>query len=183
MARTPSNMTPLSTPLPEFSALDVRSGELFTSSSLGGSPVLVAFICCHCPFVVHIESEFSQLCTVMQARGVRVVGIQSNDVENYPADKPEKMIEQASTHGFDFPYLHDDSQSIAKSMNAACTPDFFLYDSDHKLFYRGQMDSSRPGNELPVTGVDLISAADALLAGDKPPLEQNPSIGCNIKWK
>jgi peroxiredoxin len=176
-------MVPLGSSLPAFSAKDALSGKDFSSETLSGKPVLIAFICCHCPFVVHVEDDFAELCKTMQERGVQVVAIQSNDVENYPDDRPEKMSVQAKKLDFDFPYLHDETQSIAKSMDAACTPDFFLYDTDHNLFYRGQMDGSRPGNEVPVTGVDLISALDFLLAGAEPPAEQKPSIGCNIKWK
>jgi len=183
MARTPSNMIPLGTPLPSFGAVDALTGKEFSSASLGEATVLVAFICCHCPFVVHIEQEFADLCRQMQKRGVQVVAVQSNDIQNYPDDRPEKMREQAQKLGFEFAYIHDETQSIAKSFDAACTPDFYLFDANHKLFYRGQMDASRPGNEVSVTGVDLVAALDLLLAGSEPPAEQKPSIGCNIKWK
>ncbi len=144
---------------------------------------LIMFICNHCPFVKHVQDELALLARDYQARGVSLVAISSNDVENYPDDSPEKMKAVAAQVGFSFPYLYDESQDVARDYRAACTPDFFLYDSDLKLAYRGQLDDSRPGNGIPVTGKDLRSALDNLLAGEPIDPNQRPSIGCNIKWK
>jgi peroxiredoxin len=184
MAATPSTMKQLGSPLPTFSLPDTRTGETISDAYLRGrGPAVVAFICNHCPFVVHIRSglvEFGKYC---QDKGVRFVAISSNDVSTHPQDGPEHMAAEAKRHGFTFPYLYDESQSAARDFDAACTPDFFVYDGEGKLAYRGQFDSARPSNELPVTGADLRAAVDALLAGKTPSAEQKPSIGCNIKWK
>jgi thiol-disulfide isomerase/thioredoxin len=145
--------------------------------------LLVIFMCNHCPFVKHILSDMIKLVKEYQAKGVAVVGINSNDVANFPEDSPEMMADVAKEAGFTFPYLYDETQDVAKAYCAACTPDFFLFDKERTLVYRGQMDDSRPGNDIPVTGLDLIKAMDAVLAGREVGSEQKPSIGCNIKWK
>jgi len=145
--------------------------------------LLVVFMCNHCPFVKHIQSHLAQLAREYQARGVAVVGINSNDVESHPEDRPEKMAEEIKAVGYTFPYLYDESQEVAKAYGAACTPDFYLFDRKRCLVYRGQMDDSRPTNGRPVTGADLRAALDAVLKGRPVPEDQKPSVGCNIKWK
>jgi thiol-disulfide isomerase/thioredoxin len=140
-------------------------------------------MCNHCPFVKHIRSQLAQLARDYQAKGAAIVGINSNDVENYPDDAPDKMALEVKSAGYTFPYLYDKTQAVAKAYRAACTPDFFLFDKEKKLVYRGQLDNSRPGNDLPVTGADLRAALDAVLEDRAVPKEQKPSIGCNIKWK
>jgi peroxiredoxin len=184
MAATPSTMRELGAPLPAFELPDTRTGEIITDAYLrGAGPAVVAFICNHCPFVVHIRSglvEFGRYC---QEAGVRFVAISSNDVGSHPQDGPVPMAREAQRHGYTFPYLYDESQDVARAFDAACTPDFFVFDGQGKLAYRGQFDASRPSNQLPVTGADLRGAVDALLAGKAPSPEQKPSIGCNIKWK
>lgn len=184
MAATPSTMRQLGAPLPSFQLPDTRSGEIVSDAGLRGQgPLVVAFICNHCPFVVHIRSglvEFGRYC---QQVGVRFVAISSNDVSGYPQDGPGPMAEEARRHGFTFPYLYDETQDVARAFDAACTPDFFVFDAEGKLAYRGQFDSARPSNAVPVTGSDLRAAVDALLAGRAPSPDQKPSIGCNIKWK
>ena len=145
--------------------------------------LLVVFMCNHCPFVKHIVDDFVDLAKEYQARGVAVVGINSNDVDAYPDDRPDKMAELAEGKGFTFPYLYDATQEVAGSYRAACTPDFFLFDKERRLVYRGQMDDSRPGSDEPITGADLRAALDAVLAGEPVGAEQKPSMGCNIKWK
>ena len=183
MARTPSMMVPLGTPAPDFRLPDT-DGKLVGLSDFASAPaVLVAFICNHCPFVKHIQASFAQLARDYQAKGVAVIAISSNDVASYPDDSPEKMKIEKAIAGYTFPYLFDESQQVALAYKAACTPDFFIYDGDRKLAYRGQMDASRPGNGLPNDGADLRTALDALLAGKPTPTDQKPSIGCNIKWK
>ena len=184
MAETPSTMVPLGTPAPNFTLPDAVSGETMSLETLkSDKATLIMFICNHCPFVKHVQDELALLARDYQARGVSLVAISSNDVENYPDDSPEKMKAVAAQVGFSFPYLYDESQDVARDYRAACTPDFFLYDSDLKLAYRGQLDDSRPGNGIPVTGKDLRSALDNLLAGEPIDPNQRPSIGCNIKWK
>ena len=182
MALTPSGMVPLDTPMPAFSLYD-PDGQLLESPSLAGKPVLIAFICNHCPYVKHIADAFSAFADAYQARGLAVLAINSNDYRQYPEDTPEKMREEAIRRHYTFPYLVDETQLVARAFMAACTPDFFLYDSNHKLAYRGQFDDSRPGNDRPVTGADLRAAADAVLAGQRPAADQTPSVGCNIKWR
>lgn len=184
MARTASNMLPLGTKIPSFELPDF-SGEKYSSDDLMGKKgILVAFICNHCPFVKHIESALASVFNVAQRKGFGVVAINANDIENYPDDSPEKMAVFAEKNGFEFPYLFDESQNTAKAFDAACTPDFYLFDRDGKLFYRGQFDSSRPGNDIPVTGTDLVCALESMLAGKTiPEASQKPSLGCNIKWK
>ncbi len=184
MAAVNSTMLPLGTAAPEFTLKDTVSGDPVTLSTYrAGKPALVMFICNHCPFVVHLRSKLATFCADAQKRGVAVFAISSNDPENYPEDGPAKMTAEAKRAGYTFPYLFDADQSVAKSYQAACTPDFFLFDAAGKLFYRGQFDSSRPSNGEPVTGKDLGAAIDALLAKKPAPAQQHPSIGCNIKWK
>ena len=182
MALTRSGMVSLGTPMPAF-ALVEANGNPLASPSLAGKPVLVAFICNHCPYVKHIADGFAAFAREYKALGLEVIAINSNDYHEYPEDSPEKMRDEISARGYVFPYLVDETQLVAQAFGAACTPDFFLYDAGHKLVYRGQFDGSRPGNGEPVTGADLRAAADAVLTGGKMPAEQTPSIGCNIKWR
>ena len=184
MARTPSTMMlPLGTGAPGFRLPD-PSGRTWSLADFEGAPaLLVAFICNHCPFVKHVRDCFATLAKEYQGRGVAVVGISSNDFVAYPDDSPEAMAEEIRAAGYTFPYLVDESQQVAKDYGAACTPDFFLFDGARRLVYCGQMDDSRPGNDVPVTGEDLRSALDAVLEGRPVPSEQRPSLGCNIKWK
>jgi peroxiredoxin len=176
-------MLPLGTKAPHFRLPDPH-GKWVSSDDFNDAPaLLVVFMCNHCPFVKHIQSRFAELGEEYQGRGVGIVGINSNDVENYPDDQPDKMAEEIKRVGYTFPYLCDESQEVAKAFRAACTPDFYLFDQDHRLVYRGQFDDSRPGNGRPVTGADLRTALDAVLAGRPVPTNQRPSLGCNIKWK
>jgi peroxiredoxin len=177
-------MVPLGTPAPDFALPDVVSGRMVSLADYADHPaLLVMFICNHCPYVKRIQDGMAQMARDFQARGVAVVAVSSNDVANYPDDSPEKMREEAARAGYTFPYLYDESQSVARAYRAACTPDFFLYDAARRLAYRGQMDAARRGNDLPVTGRDLRAALDAVLAGQPAPPVQIPSLGCNIKWK
>lgn len=183
MAVTASKMLALGTPAPNFSLPDIE-GNIVSLADFEESPaLLVIFMCNHCPFVKHILSDLARLVKEYQAKGVAVVGINSNDVANYPEDSPEMMATLAKEAGFTFPYLYDETQEAAKAYHAACTPDFFLFDKEKRLAYRGQMDDSRPGNNKPITGLDLTNAMDAVLAGREVITEQKPSMGCNIKWK
>jgi peroxiredoxin len=183
MVLTESTMLPLGTPAPEFRLPD-PDGREHALADFAGSPVLlVAFLCNHCPFVKHVRKAFAALAREYAARGVAVVGINSNDFEAHPDDRPEKMKLEAREVGYTFPYLVDASQSVAKAYKAACTPDFYVFDAQRKLAYRGQMDSSRPGNDKPNDGADLRAALDAVLAGKPAAERQRPSAGCNIKWK
>lgn len=182
MTLTPSSMTPLNTSMPSFSLPDPM-GSLHRDTNLPAQPVLIAFICNHCPYVRHIAGAFSEFARSYSQMGLTVVAINSNDFENYPEDSPERMREEIAARGYTFPYLVDETQEVAHAFGAACTPDFFLYDANHRLVYRGQFDDSRPGNGEPVSGKDLRAAVDAVLAGGKPDEEQTPSVGCNIKWK
>ena len=183
MAVTASTMLTLGTSAPDFSLPDTE-GNLVSVEDFKDAPaLLVIFLCNHCPFVKHVVDGLVGLVKVYQAKGVAVVGINSNDVEDYPEDRPEMMAKVAKQKGFTFPYLCDETQDVAKAYHAACTPDFFLFDGERKLVYRGQMDDSRPGNNIPVTGADLRAALDAVLAGNSVAAQQKPSIGCNIKWK
>jgi len=178
-----STMLDLGTRAPSFRLPD-PSGKIISSDDFAGAPaLLVVFLCNHCPYVKHVQARFAELATEYQARGVAVVGINSNDAENYPEDRPEKMADEIIAAGYTFPYLYDESQEVAKAYRAACTPDFFLFDRNHRLFFRGQFDDSRPKNGLPVTGADLREALDAVLAGGTPLPHQKPSVGCSIKWK
>lgn len=183
MAATTSTMVTLGTSAQDFSLPDTEGNIVSLADFKGAPALLVIFMCNHCPFVKHILNELVELIKEYQSKKISVVGINSNDVVNYPEDSPEKMANVATEAGFTFPYLHDETQEVAKAYNAACTPDFFLFDKEMKLVYRGQMDDSRPGNNIPVTGVDLTAAIDDVLAGSEVNAEQKPSIGCNIKWK
>ena len=183
MARTPSNMMPLGTIAPSFSLLEPSSGETLSLDSVKGSKgCLVMFICNHCPYVIHLQKELGKLSAFLP-QGLGIVAISSNDVEAYPADRPELMGEFAKANGFEFPYLYDETQSVAKAYDAACTPDFFLFDSELRCVYRGRYDASTPGNDEAKDGKDLLGAISALLAGNDVPENQSPSVGCNIKWK
>jgi peroxiredoxin len=183
MAAKESIMLSLGTVAPPF-ALHDFNGKLYQLSDFDKAKgLLVAFICYHCPFVQHIRREFAQFAREYQAKGLAVVAIASNDIEAYPQDGLAGMKVEATQFNYNFPYLLDDTQAVAKAYQAACTPDLYLFDSAHRLFYRGQFDASRPRNALPVTGTDLRAATDALLAGLPTPAEQRPSIGCSIKWK
>jgi peroxiredoxin len=183
MVKTVSTMLPLGTPAPDFSLVNV-DGQTISRDELKGAPALVVmFICNHCPFVKHIADGIAQLAHDYKSRGVAIVGINSNDSSKYPEDSPERMVHEAEQRGYIFPYLFDETQEVAQEYHAACTPDFFLFDADQKLAYRGQLDASRPGNGIPVTGEDLRTALDAVLANKKVPEPHTPSIGCNIKWR
>ena len=183
MARTPSTMLELGTAAPDFSLPEPATGNTISLSDFAGKPLVVVFICNHCPFVKLIAAKLAEIGREYQEKDVGFVAINSNDVANYPDDSPEKMVEFLREYGVNFPYLYDESQEIAKAYRAACTPDFYLFDADHKLAYRGQFDAARPGNDQPVSGADLIDAIRALLANLSVPEEQTPSLGCNIKWK
>ncbi len=183
MARTPSTMLALGTQAPTFTLPNPSTGQEVSLAQFKGQPVLVAFICNHCPFVLHILDGFIQFAREYAEKGLAIVAINANDIEHYPDDSPEKMQALAKQKGFPFPYLFDESQEVAKAYRAACTPDFFLFDRSGKLVYRGQFDSARPGNSVPVTGADLRAACDAVLQGEAPQGEQIPSLGCNIKWR
>ncbi|HEY1810545.1 MAG TPA: thioredoxin family protein [Acidobacteriaceae bacterium] len=184
MAETASAMLALGTSAPVFTLKDVRDGREHSTASLQGSKgLLVMFICAHCPFVRHVEKELGKLGVDFRESGIGMAAISSNDGENYPGDAPSGLARQALANGFTFPYLYDETQEVARAYDATCTPDFFLFDAAGKLVYRGQLDSSRPGNDVPVTGRDLRAAMKALLAGEAISQDQRPSIGCNIKWK
>lgn len=184
MVRTESTMIALGTSAPEFRLLDPSSGKHVSLSDFPEAKgYLIAFICNHCPFVQLLRHEFARLGRAYSAKGIAVIAINSNDVENYPEDSPEKMQDEARRFGYTFPYLFDETQEVAKAYDAACTPDFFVFDADRKLYYRGQFDGARPGSDIPVTGEDMRAALDDLLAGKPAPAEQKPSLGCNIKWK
>jgi peroxiredoxin len=183
MARTESTMLPLGTKAPDFSLLNVDGRTVSLNDFADAPALLVIFMCNHCPFVKHLAAALAQLAPVYMARKLAIVGINSNDAASYPADSPEQMVREAEERGYQFPYLYDESQEVAKAYRAACTPDFFLFDGDRRLVYRGQFDDSRPDSGIPITGRDLRAALDAVLAGKKPSQEQRPSIGCNIKWK
>ncbi len=182
MAEKSSQMLPLGTPAPAFSLPDTSGDAHSLDDAAGSQAYLVMFICNHCPYVIHVADELARLGKECQANSIAVFAINSNDVKNYPADGPETMDQVAAQRGYTFPYLIDTEQDLAKAYHAACTPDFYLFDSDRLLVYRGQLDGSRPGNTIPVDGKDLRGAIDALLAGDAIPEEQVPSIGCSIKW-
>ncbi|MDQ3557042.1 MAG: thioredoxin family protein [Gemmatimonadota bacterium] len=183
MARTPSTMIPLGTPAPPFRLPDTEGGTVSLEDARGAPALLVMFICNHCPFVQHVRDELAALGRDYAPRGVAIVAISSNDAEAYPQDGPEAMRREREEARYDFPYLYDESQEVARAYRAACTPDFFLFYADLRLAYRGQLDDSRPGNRIPVTGRDLRAALDATLEGKPVPGEQKPSLGCNIKWK
>ena len=183
MVLTPSTMLPLGTAAPDFSLMNIDGKTLSLADLSDASAMLVIFMCNHCPFVKHVADALAALAAEYQAKGVAIVGISSNDVANFPADSPEQMVAEAEQRNYTFPYLYDETQQVAKAYRAACTPDFYVFDQDRKLFYRGQMDASRPESEIPVSGEDLRTALDAVLAGQPHPENQTPGIGCNIKWK
>jgi peroxiredoxin len=177
-------MLPLGTPAPDFCLTDAVSQKQVALADFAGKPaLLVIFMCNHCPFVKHVAAGLAALACEYQPRGVAIVGINSNDVVAHPDDAPDKMRGEAKTRGYTFAYLYDETQSVAKAYRAACTPDFFLFDGQRKLVYRGQLDASRPDNGIAVTGRDLRAALDAVLNGQAAPADQKPSIGCNIKWR
>jgi peroxiredoxin len=183
MVRTASTMLPLGTQAPDFSLSNVDGRTVSLADFKGAPALLVAFICNHCPYVKHVADGFAELAREYQGKRVAVVAINSNDAGTYPADSPEQMVHEAENRGYTFPYLYDEDQAVAQAYRAACTPDFYVFDKNRKLVYRGQMDSSRPDSGIPVTGKDLRAALDAVLAGKPVPAEQKPSLGCNIKWK
>lgn len=184
MVAVNSTMLPLGTAAPDFKLPDAVSGRSIALADFAGRPaLLVMFICNHCPYVKHIRAGLAAFGHDYQARQLAIVAINSNDITTHPDDRPDKMADEARSAGYTFPYLFDESQAVAKAYRAACTPDFYLFDRDRRLVYRGQFDDSRPGNNRPVTGADLRAAADAVLSGKALGSEQRPSIGCNIKWK
>jgi len=184
MSLTESTMLALGTPAPDFHLPDVTSGKTVSLADTSGTDVLlVMFICRHCPYVKHVQSELARLGRDYAGKSVSIVAISSNDAANYPDDSPASLREMATELGFNFPFLYDESQAVAHAYDAACTPDFYVFDSARKLVYRGQLDDSRPGNGKPVTGRDLRAAIDTLLAGGAVSATQRPSAGCNIKWK
>ncbi|UII75135.1 thioredoxin family protein [Flagellimonas sp. HMM57] len=184
MARTPSNMLPLGTKAPSFNLLDTVTDKFRSLEELkGGNGTLIMFICNHCPFVIHVSPEISKMGKEYQDKGIHFIAISSNDVVNYPQDAPHLMKLKAKEEEYSFPYLYDESQEVAKAYDAACTPDFYLFNAQSELVYRGQLDDSRPGNGIPVTGSDLRNAMDSLLNRKAISAHQKPSIGCNIKWK
>lgn len=184
MARTPSTMVALGTEAPDFILPDTASGKGISLENIKGDiATMIMFICNHCPFVKHVNSELVSLANYYKNKGIGFVAISSNDVINHPDDSPGLMSQVAKQLKYPFPYLYDESQETAKAYDAACTPDFFIYNKDLQLVYRGQLDDSRPGNEIPVTGKDIRHALDSLLKNEPVPQEQRPSIGCNIKWK
>lgn len=183
MANTPSNMMPLNTKAPDFKLLDTISDTVLSLDQLKGEKATVLFfICNHCPFVKHVNAELVNLAKDFKTEGVNCIGISSNDVEHYPQDGPDKMKAHAAVEGYNFPYLYDKTQDVAKAYDAACTPDFYVFDADLKLQYRGQLDDSRPGNNIPVTGEAIRHALNCILNNVENTQPQKPSIGCNIKW-
>ena len=176
-------MLELGTPAPDFSLSTVTDGKTVSREDFSGKPLLVVFMSRHCPYVKHVQAKFAETANEYARKGVGVVAISANDAVSYPEDAPARLAEQAVEVGFEFPYLYDESQDVAREYTAACTPDFFLFDSDHRLYYRGRFDGSRPRNDEPVTGADLKAALDAVLAGEDRPAEQRPSMGCSIKWR
>lgn len=183
MVRTPSTMLPLGTVAPDFELVNVDGRMVDYAAAAGPKGTVVMFICNHCPFVKHVADQLAILGRESMPQGIGFVAISSNDVATHPADSPEQMVAEADERGYPFPYLYDETQEVAKAYHAACTPDFYLFDAARRLVYRGQLDPSRPGSDVPVTGSDLRAAIDALRAGKPPLAEQVPSLGCNIKWK
>ena len=184
MVQTPSTMMPLGRPAPDFSLPEPATGKTVSLSDYADArALLVVFLSNHCPYVKLIADELARFGRAYQEKGMAMVGIMANDVANHPDDAPPKMTDEVKSRGYTFPYLYDESQEVAKAYHAACTPDFFLFDSDRRLVYRGQFDAARPSLDVPVTGEDLRAACDAVLAGARPSDDQKPSVGCNIKWK
>lgn len=184
MALTESNMLSLGTKAPDFVLPDTVSGkDIALKDVASDKATVIMFICNHCPYVIHVNEEIVRLAKDYQSKGVAFLAISSNDVDNYPQDSPNKMKVLAEKEGYTFPYLYDESQEVAKAYDAACTPDFYVFDGDLRLVYRGRLDESRPKTDIPLTGKDLRGALDAILAGRPAPEKQYPSAGCNIKWK
>jgi thiol-disulfide isomerase/thioredoxin len=184
MSQTPSNMMPLGTTAPDFTLTNTVTGEMVTLQGLKSDiATVIMFICNHCPFVKHLQDELIRLANDYQPKGISFIAINANDTVNYPDDSPDKMKEVALKLGYSFPYLFDETQEVAKAYQAACTPDFYIFDKALKCVYRGQLDDARPGNNTPVTGKEFRAALDAVLAGQPINPDQKPSIGCNIKWK
>ncbi len=184
MALTESTMLALGTPMPDFTLPNVRTQALISPTTFKAKlGLLVMFICRHCPYVVHVQEEISRLGQDYEGKNLGILAISSNDINNYPADAPPRLKEMAVQLGWKFPFCYDETQAVAKAFTASCTPDFFVFDSERRLVYRGQLDGSRPGNGQPVTGQDLRKALDAVIAGHPVAGEQRPSAGCNIKWK
>jgi len=184
MALTPSQEMPAGFPLPDFALPDVVTGETVTPANFADAPALVViFLCRHCPYVVHVMPTLIALASTYLPRGVAFAGISANDAVNYPADAPEKLKEMATGQHIPFPILYDETQETARAFRAACTPEFFVFDEARRLYYHGRLDGSTPGNNIPCTGDDLRAALDALLTGEDAPAPQQPSLGCNIKWK
>ncbi|NMM50089.1 thioredoxin family protein [Marinigracilibium pacificum] len=184
MALTPTKNIPLGFNAPDFELQDTITGKTFSLNDLRGSKAtVVAFICNHCPYVIHIREKLVEIADKYEVEGINFIAINSNDIEKYPEDSPEKMKELATALNFPFPYLFDESQEVAKKYDAACTPDFSVFDENLLCIYRGRFDESRPGNDIPVTGDDLSEVLEAVLSGDDVSQEQLPSMGCNIKWK
>lgn len=183
MAATPSSPTPTGFQAPAFSLPEPATGNTVTLESYAGTPVFVIFMCNHCPYVVHLLDALGNAANTLSEQGIQTIAISANDVGNYPADSPDKMAALAKRQGFSFPYLYDETQETAHAYAAECTPDLYLFDQNHKLYYRGQFDASRPGSGSASTGQDLLAAATAMMAGDAPPANTVPSVGCGIKWK
>jgi peroxiredoxin len=183
MTKTPSTMLDIGTQAPDFSLPEPLTGQTVQLSDYRDQPLLVVFSCNHCPYVLHMLESFSLFASEIQKRGLACLMINANDVENYADDSPQNMVRLANQYGFEFPYLYDESQQVAIDYKAACTPDFFLFNAQHRLVYRGQYDASRPGNDEAVTGADLKAASHALLSNEMIPDQQIPSVGCNIKWR
>lgn len=183
MVMVSSTMLELGTPAPDFALPDVVSGDTISLETFAGKPaLLVMFICQHCPFVKHVQDELARLGHDYEPKNVGILAVSANSVQTHPQDGPEHLKAMAESLKFNFPYCYDETQEMAKAYTAACTPDFFVFDGDRQLVYRGQLDDSRPGNDVPVTGKDLRAAIDTVLAGESVSPEQKPSIGCNIKW-
>ena len=183
MARTESSNMPAGTAAPTFSLTDTRDNNSVSLADYAGKPVVIAFICNHCPYVVHIVDALVDVANKFEKQGVLSIAISANDIVNYPDDSPQKMGQLAAEKGFNFPYLYDETQSVARAFEATCTPDIYLFDANHKLYYRGQFDDTRPRQNVLATGADLSAAVDDLLAGKAAPEVQKPSVGCGIKWK
>jgi peroxiredoxin len=183
MVKTPSTMLPLGTKAPDFSLPDVGGKSVSLADFADAPALLVIFMCNHCPYVKHVAAGLAELAREYQRRGAAIVGINANDAATFTDDAPAKMADEVKLRGYTFPYLYDETQAVAKAYRAACTPDFYLFDRQRKLVYRGQMDSSRPGSDVPVTGCDLRAALNLVLDGKPVSTGQKPSIGCNIKWK
>lgn len=184
MAETPSNMIPLGTKAPDFQLIDTRTSKQVSLQEIkSDKATVIMFICNHCPYVKHIQQKLAEIAKTYQAKGVSFAAISSNDVKNYPADSPDNMRREAEKHHYTFPYLYDETQAVAKAYHAACTPDFYVFDSNLACVYRGRFDDATPGNSNPVTGRELSHALDAVLAGKPVSTDQKASVGCNIKWK